>query len=146
MRILTTGLGTVFGLSLLAACSPPAPSGSLPQAASVFLPIHRDLGGGFGAVVGGKLVLADECLYFDGPDGLGLAIWPPGTQAWDVNNTVVIVDAGGKSVAAVGLEAHFAGGHVSDRSWIERLIGQPIHPRCQKGDYVLITELKPVSE
>ena len=114
--------------------SPPTPE--------LFLPRHgMGRGAVMMAIVGGKLVVKQSCLYFVGGGGdMSLAIWPPDARATFLDGRVLVSDGRGHSVIE-GEEAHFGGGYI-DHAFAQELSGQLIPAACQVEQYLLINGLE----
>ncbi len=131
----------VLAAAAVAACSAAPSPGELTEG-QVFLPIHRAMNGGPGAIIGGRLAEREGCLVFEGLDGRSLALWPPGTRLFRVSGTTVVADARGQPVAAVGDNVSFGGGTDYPLDFAEELIERSIPAPCRVGNYTLVETLE----
>jgi hypothetical protein len=128
-------------------CGSGAPAGTDVVPSEVRLVTHRDLGGGPGAIVGGRLVIENDCLAFEwiGGGEPQVAVWPRAASVWEVDGTTVVA-AAGRVVAAVGQESFFGGGMDYTRAGILDVADAPIPDECLADRYMLITDLRLLPE
>ncbi|MCI0632835.1 MAG: hypothetical protein L0206_02805 [Actinobacteria bacterium] len=94
------------------------------------------------AIVGGVLVEREGCLFLRSGETVALALWEDGYGFEEGS----LIDSSGEPVAHVGEAIHGGGGHGSDRTWAEGIVGEPIPDRCiPEGveSFVLIYDVEP---
>lgn len=145
----TRSLGAVCALALtavaVASCGDGSPAGSHVVPSAVRIATHRDLGGGPGAIVGGRLTIVNGCLAFEwiGGGESQVAVWPRGASVWEVDGETVVAGSG-KVAAVVGGEAFFGGGMDFTFQALRDLVDTPIPAECQADSYMLINDLDPL--
>lgn len=136
----TKRLIVALSVSALAACG--GRSGEAPP----FFPTTAEKLDGFpGALMAGRIVARDDCVFVEraigGPSAL--VLWPHG---WDLeatpDGTQQVLDREGAAVLKIGDHVEMGGGFVSesrdDVAFPEELIGEPIPRRCRTaGGYWL---------
>jgi hypothetical protein len=117
--------------------------------AEVYLPTYRPMEIVPLAVVGGRLVLDDGCLWLEHEEGRVLPLWPRGSRVEQDGDTLVVVQHGGRARAEVGTDVLGGGGGYGPEEYdfVVELIGEEIPPACRGDDhYSLVYDVRAADE
>lgn len=112
------------------------------------LPTHRDLGGGPTALMFGRLVQENECLYVASyrSGERHLVIWPQGSSLDGQGSAAVVTVPGVGPVAAVGEPIQLGGGEYGpdQLEFLRTLLDNEIPEQCVGGRYWLAVSAESV--
>ncbi len=117
--------------------------------ADVYLPTYRPGDTLPEALIGGRLVLDDGCLWLEHQEGRVLPLWPSGSRLEQVGDTVVVVQHGGRARAEVGTDVVGGGGGYGPEHYdfVVEMIGEEIPPACRGEDYyALVYDVRAADE
>ena len=97
------------------------------QDAGVFFPTWSFPGARPGAIVSGRLIESDGCLFLRLSGKRNLPLWEEGYSCAEG----ALLDSSGQPVVRVGQVLHGGGGHFSKWQHAEELVGEPIPERCR---------------
>jgi hypothetical protein len=107
-------LGAVVGTAVLVAPRSSGPAG----ATTINLPTHRELNAYPAALLVGKLVLDNDCVYAEHTNSKqrDLIVWPSGTTLQKTDSESIVVGSDGERIAAIGEPIELGGGEFVPRS------------------------------
>ena len=116
----------------------PTPAGS-DEPADVFLPTYGPMNGLPTALLSGRLVLRDGCIWIASAGGEVLPLWPAGSRIEFEGGRLVVVHGGDR--ARVGTEVTGGGGEYGpgNYAFVVELIGGEIPERCRGDGFYWLT-------
>lgn len=126
--------------------SPPSPPAS--AATEVYLPIYGPLDSVPEALLTGRLVEDDGCLWIENDDGRALPMWPSGSRIERDGTSLAVVNTGGAR-AVVGTQVVAGGGGYGPAQYdfVLELIGEQVPDACRGEDsYLLVYDVRTEGE
>lgn len=121
---------------------------SVAPLADVFLPTYSPMDTLPEALIGGRLILDDGCLWLEHQEGRALPLWPSGSSLEQAGDTLIVVQHGGRARAEVGTDVLGGGGGYGPEHYdfVVELIGEEIPPACRGEDhYALVYDVRAAS-
>lgn len=154
LRLVSVATIFLFATSCAGASDPPADvrdSSAVPEtapsplsapassAAEVYLPIYAPLDSVPEALLSGRLVEDDGCLWIETSAGRALPMWPSGSKLERDGTSLEVVNTGGAR-AVVGTQVVAGGGGYGPEHYdfVVELIGQQVPDACRGEDSYLL--------